>query len=61
MSERLPLIGPASSEVIDQVPSHELDRVTQDFTDSGAIDVKAEPNGDGTWKVTAMFPYFPSA
>ena len=56
MSQPLPITGPAHTEVIDQVPSEEFARVTQDFRDSGAIELKAEPNPDGAWRVTAIFP-----
>jgi hypothetical protein len=54
---------PASptTEVIDRVPIQELTRITADFKDSGAVDVKAEPNDDGTWRITATFAGSPSA
>lgn len=43
-------------EVIDNVPSAEVDRILSDFRDSGAIEVVSEPQSDGTWKITAIFP-----
>jgi hypothetical protein len=42
-------------EVIDLVPTNVLANVTEDFKDSGATDIKAEPNPDGTWKISATF------
>ena len=42
-------------EAIDKVPSDEVGRVTQDFRDSGAEEIRVEPNADGTWKVIATF------
>ena len=42
-------------EVIDLVPINVLADVTQDFKDSGAAEIKAEPNSDGTWKISATF------
>jgi hypothetical protein len=56
MPQRLPMTGPITAEVIDEVPDKDLGRVAEDFRDSGAVEVKAEPNADGTWKVTATFP-----
>jgi len=44
-----------SQEVIDYVPSDDVGRVTQDFRDSGAEEVRVEPNPDGTWKIIATF------
>jgi hypothetical protein len=44
------------TEVIDEVPSDWVDRVSQDFRDSAAMDVKLERNRDGkTWRVIATF------
>lgn len=43
------------TEVIDLVPINMLAEVTQDFKDSGATEIKAEPNPDGTWKISATF------
>jgi hypothetical protein len=43
------------TEVIDLVPINMLADVTQDFKDSGATEIKAEPNPDGTWKISATF------
>jgi hypothetical protein len=61
MSQAWPMSALTSTEVIDQIPIQALDRVTQDFKDSGAVDVKAERNDDGTWRVTATFASPPSA
>jgi hypothetical protein len=44
-----------SQEVIDQVPSDEVGRVTQDFRDSGAAEVRVETNSNGTFKIIALF------
>ena len=45
-----------SQEVIDQVPSDAVGRVTQDFRDSGAAEVRVEANPDGsTFKIIAFF------
>ena len=43
-------------EVIDNVPSTEVDRILSDFKDSRALEVVSEPQSDGTWKITAIFP-----
>ncbi|HVC59257.1 MAG TPA: hypothetical protein VND19_02690 [Acetobacteraceae bacterium] len=42
------------TEVIDLVPINVLAEVTQDFKDSGTTEIKAEPDPDGTWKISAM-------
>lgn len=47
--------GTARTEVIDVVPDDVFARVTQDFRDSGATEIKVEPNPDGTWKISATF------
>ena len=44
-----------AQEVIDQVPSDEVGRVTQDFRDSGAAEVRVETNPNGSFKVIALF------
>jgi hypothetical protein len=56
MSRRDQSKAPTSTEVIEGVPSTDVSRVTQDFRDSGAIVVSTEPNADGTWTVTTVFP-----
>ena len=43
------------SEAIDLVPPDVVGRVTQDFRDSGADEIRLEPNRDGTWKIIATF------
>jgi hypothetical protein len=60
MSQSRPM-SPATTEVIDRIPSDEVDRIAGDFRDSGAVDIKAERNGDGTWRVTAVFASPPAA
>jgi hypothetical protein len=47
---------PVSTEVIDGVPEELVTQVTEDFRDSGAVEVKAELKTDGTWTVTAVLP-----
>jgi hypothetical protein len=49
------IAGATRTEVIDLVPINVLAAVTQDFKDSGATEIKAEPNPDGTWKISATF------
>ena len=49
------IAGATRTEVIDLVPINVLAEVTQDFKDSGAAEIKAEPNPDGTWKISATF------
>jgi len=56
MSQRMGTTVPTSTEAIDGVPGELVTQVTEDFRDSGAVEVKAELKADGTWTVTAVFP-----
>jgi hypothetical protein len=47
--------GQIRRETIEGVPAEEVGRLTQDFRDSGAVEVTALPNQDGTWRVVAFF------
>jgi hypothetical protein len=50
-----------NTEIVDDVPSSAIEKVLQDYRDSGAIAVKAEPKPDGTWRVIATFDREPLA
>jgi hypothetical protein len=56
MSQHMRTTIPVSTEVIDGVPEELVTQVTEDFRDSGAVEVKAELKTDGTWTVTAVLP-----
>jgi hypothetical protein len=46
---------PLHTEVIEHVPTGQLRRVVEDFKDSGAVEIKAEPDREDTWRVVATF------
>jgi hypothetical protein len=50
-----PIASPLRSEAIEKIPTDWVGRVTQDFCDSDAEEVKAILAADGTWTVIAMF------
>jgi hypothetical protein len=50
-----PTARPLRSEAIEKIPTDWVGRVTQDFCDSDAEEVKALLAGDGTWTVIATF------
>ena len=48
--------SPLRTEVIEHVPAEEIGRLTQDYTDSGAVEVRAEAEPQGTWRLVAILP-----
>jgi hypothetical protein len=43
------------TEVVERVPPEEVGKLTQDFRDAGAVEVRAEAEPEGTWRIIATF------